>query len=38
MANDKSTPVPAKVQAEMNKGVRQRYALGTCDLPKGDKK
>ncbi len=35
MANDKKTPIPADVQAAMDKGVRQRYALGTVGLPKG---
>ncbi len=30
----KDTPIPAKVQAEMNKGVRQRYAVSAAELPK----
>lgn len=32
------TPVPAKVQAEMEKGLRQRYAVSSSELPKGGKK
>ena len=31
---DKNTPIPAKVQEAMQRGLRQRYALGTVDLPK----
>lgn len=30
--------VPADVQAAMNSGLRQRYALGTTGLKKGGKK
>jgi hypothetical protein len=29
MAKDDKTPVPAAVQAKMQAGVRQRYAMGT---------
>ena len=34
----KETPIPAKVQAEMNKGLRQRYAISSSELPKEKRK
>lgn len=32
---DKKSPVPDAVKAAMDKGLRQRYALGIVGLPKG---
>lgn len=31
------TPIPADVQAAMNSGLRQRYAVSASELPKTSK-